>query len=283
MKRTFGYLILVAMLLIGCDRFMNNNSDDNTEPEEPKDTDTDTGGADTDTQTDDTNEVGIKNVPPIVAEGKALEEIARALEAKRVLLEQQERELLQREQMITHLEAEAMAKHQELTQLQKETQEGLDNAVVRIKDQYTTEHEKLVKHWEKIKAEHKEFITKYLNTDESGKPRDSLKPELARLKKEREQRIEQLIKTIEGMNPASCAMMITSMELDDAVEVMRGMSSTKSAEILGNMQPDKAAELARGLLGPKVPSVSDLEDIELPATPNATGEATENEKNERAE
>lgn len=262
-----GFMLLLIIAVTGCDRFKNdgNKKERDTASEATEIEDTETETADTDSQDDDFSE--LSNLSPIQVEGRKLEEIAAALEAKRELLEQKERDIINREQMVTRLESEALSQKTELQALQNETQLALDNAKADIEKKYKKEHEKLLKHWEKIKQKHKEFIVKYLNYAES-KNKDSLEPEIKRLRAERQQRIDQLLKTIEGMNPQSCAMMITSMEHDDAVEVLSGLNSAKTAEILSNMAPQKSAELARGLMGPKVPTIPELEDVEFPKAPS---------------
>lgn len=266
------FALLLLMLNSGCKYFQPDDED--KKKSVAKDTESSTENTDTNTtkidSDSDPNDPAINEpLSPIVVEGRELEEIAAALEAKRLQLEQQQRELIQREQMITRLEREALHKKDELVQLQSDTQKALAQAIVTVESQYKSEHDKLIAHWEKIKKLHKEFISKHLKYDESGKARDSLNPEFKRLQKERANRIDQLTKTIEGMNPASSAMMLTSMELEDAVEVMRELSNAKSAEILGSMAPQKAAEMAKGLMGPKIPKLPSIEDVELPSAPNA--------------
>ncbi|MBN2719279.1 MAG: hypothetical protein JXX14_25740 [Deltaproteobacteria bacterium] len=259
----YGWLVFIA----GCGYFEKSDKskdtarDSNTADTEDTAAETENGAATKDKVID------LSAIPPIQVTGNELVEIAQLLEAKRVSLEQKERDIIQREQMVTRLESEALFQKSALEKLRSDTQDTLNNAGAQIAEQYKKEHEKLLKHWEKIKEKHKEFIVKYLNYTESEN-KESLQPEIQRLRKERQQRVEQLLKTIEGMNPQSCAQMITSMPTEDAIEVLSGLSSTKTAEILSNMAPVKAAELARGLMGPRVPTVPELEDVALPEAPD---------------
>ena len=264
------FLLVPLVFIFGCDKIRALSQSD------PPKQDTATATTDTaDTESDETDKKStdfkeLTVIPPIQVHGSELEEVAAVLEAKRLRLEEQERDLVLREQMVTRLEAEALNQQADLERLRKETQTTLNDARSRIQKQYKTEYEKLLKQWDKIKEKHKEFIAKYLNKSESEE-KNGLEPEIRRLRAEREQRVAQLLKTIEGMNAQACAMMITSMSTDDAVEVMSGLSNTKSAEIMSNMAPQKAAELARGLMGPKVPEVPSMDDVELPPSPDGDG------------
>ncbi|MBN2526192.1 MAG: hypothetical protein JXR76_07350 [Deltaproteobacteria bacterium] len=269
----------VLLVLAGCETLKKSDSRDK-KADTGNDVASDSQSADTDTLTaieKTRNITELQTIPPIQVEGNELAELASALEAKRLELEKRERDIIQREQMVTRLETEALNQKDELIRLQKETKTAINDAAGTIQNKYKEEYDKLLQRWENIKVKHKEFIVKYLKYSEAA-DKENLEAEIRRLKKEREQRIAQLLKTIEGMNPQSCAMMMTSMDAADAVEVLSGLSNTKSAEILSNMAPQKAAELAKGLMGPEVPTVPSLDDVPLPAPPEGSIKETKKKR-----
>ncbi len=66
---------------------------------------------------------------------------------------------------------------------------------------------------------------------------------LARLKKEKEERLMHIVQTYEKMDPAEAAVRLGELDEDMAVRIFAGMKARKSAKILAVMDPEKAARI----------------------------------------
>jgi flagellar motility protein MotE (MotC chaperone) len=68
---------------------------------------------------------------------------------------------------------------------------------------------------------------------------------------ERQKRVVNLSKTVEGMKPSAAADVLAAAELDLATEVIRRMPPSKAGKIMASMEPKRAAQItSRWVEGP---------------------------------
>ncbi|MFN3395337.1 MAG: MotE family protein [Thermodesulfovibrionales bacterium] len=79
--------------------------------------------------------------------------------------------------------------------------------------------------------------------------------QLRKLKKARDERFEQIVKTFEAMPPEDAATRLNEMDEKTATKILSMMKPKKASAIMAVMEPKKVASLASGMLnGKKFPT-----------------------------
>lgn len=111
-------------------------------------------------------------------------------------------------------------------------------------EQLRAREESVAKEEEMIKLQQRDLETLRTETKELL---DQLKQTIAERDTAREQRLQSIAKSIEGMKPANAAKTLEEFETEDAADVLRLIKEKTRGKILDAMAPEKAALLLQNL------------------------------------